>query len=49
MSKNDKKQRESNYLIEYLQHIYIVDQIIGMELFNLNKSLLEASYEKETK
>jgi hypothetical protein len=49
MSKKKEKEHEFNYLINYIEHVYMVDQSIGMELFNLNKKILGVEDEKDTK
>jgi len=50
MSKKNKENIENtpNYLVEYLRQVYMVDQAVGIELFNLNQKLLETDNEKDS-
>ena len=44
-----EKKSKPNYLAEYLRNVYMTDQVVGLELFNLNQKILEALDEENTK
>lgn len=46
---SEKQKNKPNYLAEYLRQIYMIDQVVGLELFNLNQKTLEALDEKNSK